>query len=132
MFDLQLARPVFFETLVRVHRAGEGAQFTGLKPAGRDLRPEIPAADNAIETGSVESVVKLLTAAIDERLRDSWARRRDRAGFTPIGERFRPLDSACPSSRDSHGERIGNPRYASGPAPPRTRIPKFRRAPRST
>lgn len=25
----------FFETLVRVHRAGEGAPYTGLKPAGR-------------------------------------------------------------------------------------------------
>lgn len=24
----------FFETLVRVHRAGEGAAYTGLKPAG--------------------------------------------------------------------------------------------------
>jgi hypothetical protein len=34
-----LADRFFFETLVRVHRAGEGAPFTGLKPAGRDLGP---------------------------------------------------------------------------------------------
>ena len=33
----ELADRFFFETLVRVHRAGEGAPFTGLKPAGRDL-----------------------------------------------------------------------------------------------
>jgi hypothetical protein len=65
-----LADRFFYETLVRVHRAGEGAPFTGLKPAGRDLRPAIPAADNAIENGSVESVVKLLTAAMEERLRE--------------------------------------------------------------
>jgi hypothetical protein len=38
-----LADRHFFETLVRIHRAGEGAPFTGLKPAGRDLGPAIPA-----------------------------------------------------------------------------------------
>ena len=65
----ELADLFFFETLVRVHRAGEGAPFTGLKPAGRDLGPAIPAADNAIEEGSVEPVVKLLSAAMQERLR---------------------------------------------------------------
>ncbi|HZD40652.1 MAG TPA: DUF6448 family protein, partial [Terriglobales bacterium] len=33
----ELADMYFFETLVRVHRAGEGAPYTGLKPPGRDL-----------------------------------------------------------------------------------------------
>ena len=33
----ELADRFFFETLVRVHRAREGAPFTGLKPAGRGL-----------------------------------------------------------------------------------------------
>jgi hypothetical protein len=32
----------FFETVVRVHRAGEGAPYTGLKPAGLDHGPVIP------------------------------------------------------------------------------------------
>jgi hypothetical protein len=68
----ELADRFFFETLVRVHRAGEGAPFTGLKPAGRDLGPAIPAADKAIEEGSVESVVKLLTAVMQERLREHF------------------------------------------------------------
>ncbi len=56
----------FFETLVRVHRAGEGAPYTGLKPAGRDLGPAIPAADKAIETGSAETLVKLLTEEVQQ------------------------------------------------------------------
>ena len=43
-----LADRFFLETLVRVHRAGEGEPFTGLKPAGRDPGPVIPAADRAI------------------------------------------------------------------------------------
>lgn len=59
-----LADRYFLETLVRVHRAGEGAPYTGLQPAGRDLGPAVPAADRAIETGSVEPVVKLLTDAV--------------------------------------------------------------------
>jgi hypothetical protein len=59
-----LADHHFFETLVRVHRAGEGASFTGLKPAGRDLGPAIPAADRALEDGSVEKLLSLLTEAI--------------------------------------------------------------------
>ena len=64
-----LADRFFFETLVRVHRAGEGAPFTGLKPADRDLGPAIPAADEAVRVGSVEPIRQLLTAAIHERLR---------------------------------------------------------------
>jgi hypothetical protein len=68
----ELADRFFFETLVRVHRAGEGATFTGLKPAGRGLGPAIPAADKAIEEGAVEPVAKLLTAAMQERLREHF------------------------------------------------------------
>lgn len=50
----------FFETLVRVHRAGEGEPYTGLKPAGRDLGPALPAGDKAVKTGSVKPVLELL------------------------------------------------------------------------
>ena len=46
----ELGDTYFFETLVRIHRAGEGAPYTGLKPAGRDLGPAIPTADKALET----------------------------------------------------------------------------------
>jgi hypothetical protein len=56
-----LADTWFFETIVRVHRAGEGAPYTGLKPAGRDLGPAIVAGDQAIASGSAEAVFKLLT-----------------------------------------------------------------------
>ena len=60
----ELADRHFFETLVRVHRASEGAPYTGLKPAGADLGPAVPAADKALQDGSVEAVVKLLTDAV--------------------------------------------------------------------
>jgi hypothetical protein len=69
----ELADRFFFETLVRVHRAGEGAPFTGLKPAGRDLGPAIPAADEAVHVGSVEPVRQLLTEAVQRQLRAEFA-----------------------------------------------------------
>ena len=65
----EFADRYFFETLVRTHRAGENAPYTGLKPAGRDLGPAIPAADKALETGSDEALVRLLTDAAQEGLR---------------------------------------------------------------
>jgi len=55
-----LADMYFFETLVRLHRAGEGAGYAGLKPAGK-IEPPIAAADKALESGKLESVVKLIS-----------------------------------------------------------------------
>lgn len=56
----KLADTYFFETLVRVHRAGEGVAFSGLKPAGRDLGPAIPAADQALGSGDPDALLRLL------------------------------------------------------------------------
>jgi hypothetical protein len=60
----QVADQYFFETVVRIHRAGEGAAYTGLKPAGLDVGPVIPAAERAIESGSPDELVGLLTETI--------------------------------------------------------------------
>jgi len=68
-----LADRYFFETLVRVHRAGEGAPYTGLQPAGRDLGPAIPAADKAIAESSIEPLLHLLTDHIQQGLRQRFA-----------------------------------------------------------
>jgi Family of unknown function (DUF6448) len=62
----ELTDRYFFETLVRVHRAGEGAPYTGLKPARRDLGPAIPAADQALEAGSAESLLRLLLGSVHD------------------------------------------------------------------
>jgi len=63
-----LADTFFFETIVRIHRAGEGAPYTGLKPAGRDIGPAIPAADRAVESGSAKKLLKLLSEAVHSGL----------------------------------------------------------------
>jgi Family of unknown function (DUF6448) len=72
----ELADRYFFETLVRIHRAGEGAPFTGLKPAGRDLGPAIPAADNALRDGNADGVLKLLTDSLERGVREHFERAR--------------------------------------------------------
>jgi len=79
----ELADSYFFETLVRIHRAGEGAPFSGLKPAGRDLGPAIPAADRALEDGSVEAVARLLTAAVREGVHKHFHAAAGRRNFDP-------------------------------------------------
>jgi hypothetical protein len=65
----ELAERHFFETVVRVHRAGEGAPYTGLKPAGLDVGPVIPAAERAIEGGSLAELEQLLTELVRDELR---------------------------------------------------------------
>jgi hypothetical protein len=79
----ELADRYFFETLVRVHRAGEGAPYTGLQPAGRDLGPAIPAADKALDSGSIEPVVELLTGAVQAHLREHFKEAITAKAFRP-------------------------------------------------
>jgi len=67
-----LADMYFFETLVRIHRTGEGAPYTGLKPAGRDLGPAIPAADKAIADGTVDPLLKLLTDKMSDGIQEQF------------------------------------------------------------
>ena len=55
--------------MVRIHRAGEGEPFTGLKPAGLDPGPVIPTAERAIETGSPDELVRVLCDVVEERAR---------------------------------------------------------------
>ena len=50
---------------VRLHRAGEKAPYTGLKPAGTDFGPAIPAADKAVETGSLDPLLKLMSQEVN-------------------------------------------------------------------
>lgn len=48
-----LADRYFFDTLVRLHRMGEGVGFTGVKPAGTPVDERILAADRSIEAGNL-------------------------------------------------------------------------------
>ena len=69
-----LADRYFFETLVRVHRQGEGAAYTGLKPAGTPAEPGIAEADRALEAGSADALVALVTTETERGIRARFAR----------------------------------------------------------
>jgi hypothetical protein len=68
----ELGDMYFFETLVRIHRAGEGEPYTGIKPAGRDLGPAIPAGDKSIADGKLEPLYKLLADAMHDGLHEKF------------------------------------------------------------
>jgi hypothetical protein len=77
----ELADRSFFETLVRIHRAGEGAPFTGLKPAGRDLGPAILAADKALRDGKVNELKQLLLDAVNNGVSEHFAKAMSKKSF---------------------------------------------------
>ncbi|MBP7089143.1 MAG: hypothetical protein KBB01_07615 [Candidatus Omnitrophica bacterium] len=64
--DKEAIEMEFFSELVRIHRAGEGASFEGLKPAG-EVEPIVRISDEAIETGSTDELTKHINAGIEKR-----------------------------------------------------------------
>ncbi len=70
----ELADRYFFETLVRVHRAGEGAPFTGIKPAGTDPGAAVKASDKALDAGSPDALVKIITDKVTAEVRSRFVR----------------------------------------------------------
>lgn len=67
------ARHHFLEELIKIHRRGEGAPFTGLKPAG-SVEPAVAAADRALENGSLGDLEHHLHAAVSAGLNERFAR----------------------------------------------------------
>jgi hypothetical protein len=76
-----LADRHFYETTVRLHRTGEGAAYTGLAPAGRDLGPAIPAADLAVASGDLGALERLLTESVLQGLDLHFAELREASAY---------------------------------------------------
>ena len=73
-----LADMYFFETLVRVHRAGEGEAYTGLKPA-KSVDPGIQAADDALRSGSGDELARDLSSRVGAGIQERFLLARKRA-----------------------------------------------------
>jgi len=67
-----LADMYFFETLVRIHRAAEGAPYTGLKSSVADLDPAVAAADKALESGSIDELAKEISHAVENGIKQRF------------------------------------------------------------
>lgn len=73
----QLADRLFLETLVRLHRGGEGVGFTGIQPSGTAIDPVVAAADAAIASGSDTDLLAMVPpdrrGELDRRFRAAVA-----------------------------------------------------------
>jgi len=81
----------FFGTLVRLHRAGEGAPYTGLEPAGT-VDPAVAAADKSVENGAVEHLVRDITKevarGIQKRFDEALAKKKYAEESVEAGREF--------------------------------------------
>ena len=65
---MEVADYWLYETVVRLHREGEGAPYTGLKPAGLDWGPVVPRAEKALESGNPKEVIDFIAHTAQEEL----------------------------------------------------------------
>ncbi len=77
----ELADMYFFETLVRVHRAGEGVPYTGVLPAGTKIPDAILAADEAVATGKIEPLERVFPKGIPPEAKEKFEVVVARAGY---------------------------------------------------
>jgi len=68
----EMADHSFLETLIRVHRQGEGAPYTGLKPAG-SMAPAFAAADQALDAGDVDKLADEMAAAVHDAIHQRFS-----------------------------------------------------------
>jgi hypothetical protein len=69
----ELADQFFFETVVRIHRAGEGAPYSGLKSIEHAEAGAIAVADEALQTGNADALIKMLSSGMEKTLRKHFA-----------------------------------------------------------
>jgi hypothetical protein len=74
----ELADRLFFETLVRLHRASEGAPYTGLKPAGTPVAGYVRLSDNALDSGSADELIEHLQEAIGHSIHEKFRKTFDK------------------------------------------------------
>ncbi|MCB2412218.1 DUF6448 family protein [Demequina sp. TTPB684] len=63
-----LADRLFLETLVRLHRMGEGVGFTGVQPTGTAIDPVVKAADEALAFGTDDRLLPMVPEERREEL----------------------------------------------------------------
>lgn len=61
----------FLETLVRLHREGEGASYTGIKPAG-SMTPLVEMADNSLVEKNIDHVVTSVNNHLTHVLKEKY------------------------------------------------------------
>ncbi|HEY5998702.1 MAG TPA: DUF6448 family protein [bacterium] len=109
----ELADTWFFETLVRVHRASEGAPYTGLKSGGTE-EETIALADKALTTGDVGPLVKLVGDAVEHGIRHRFEQTAEKKKHAEHGVEYGRAYVAAYVDFIHYGERI----YQAAEHPP--------------
>jgi len=78
-----LADRLFFETLVRLHRAGEGAPFDGIKDSTASPEPGIAEADRAIAARSQDQMLREVGWKLQRRLEESFREVQETGTYPP-------------------------------------------------
>lgn len=68
----ELADQYFLETLVRVHRAGEGAPYSGIKDEA--VEPIVAMADDTLAGGSADEMIKMISNHMAKSIREKFER----------------------------------------------------------
>ncbi len=66
----ELADQYFLETLIRLHRAGEGAPYTGLKD--EPVEPIVALADQALADGSADAMIAKISGHVAGAIREKF------------------------------------------------------------
>jgi len=66
----ELADQYFLETLIRLHRAGEGAPYTGIKD--KPVEPIVALADKALADGSADEMVQKISGHVAKAIREKF------------------------------------------------------------
>ena len=86
----ELADKYFLETLVRLHRAGEGAPYTGIKD--EPVEPIVAMADKALADGSSDEMVRKMSAhmarAVQEKFQKAMEARKNKDKSVEAGREF--------------------------------------------
>lgn len=86
----ELADRYFLETLVRLHRAGEGAPYTGLKD--EPVEPIVAMADKALSDGSADEMIKKMSghfaAAIKAKFDKAMETKKNKDKSVEAGREF--------------------------------------------
>lgn len=78
-----LADNYFFETLVRIHRMGEGVGYTGIKPDDYKIEQGILDADKALENGSMDIILTHIPTDRVDKISPLFAETSSKKNFDP-------------------------------------------------
>lgn len=122
-----LADRYFFETVVRLHREGEGEAYTGLKPAGGAVDPAVRGADEALQCECVDALRRLIATKLEhglaarldrvldarKRVAESVERGREYVAaytaFVHYAERAHAAAAGAPDHGEARETRAGHP-----------------------